>query len=105
MENVSVALKQIEWARYREGTYSGKDPLLIIQSKLRNIRKGEKETLNSTDIQTLIKITDASIKHIGKYEYGSNTDSEGLRQFAMEPLFKLRTELIRFQGVLNGNSA
>jgi hypothetical protein len=93
---MTTALEQVEWQRYHEGSYSNSDPLLTVKDKLK-----DRKELNLIDIQTLINITDRSIKYLGKYDYGSDVDSEKLRQDAMQPLFNLRDELIEMREALN----
>jgi hypothetical protein len=90
---IEIALKQIQWARKYEGTYSSKDPLLIVQDKLRAIRDDgdNAPTLSPMDLKHLNKITNDSLSRLRSYDYGMTIEiNEELRRDAIEPLYRLK---------------
>ena len=86
LEIVGVLLEQIEWQRFREGVYSGLDPLLATQKNLRLMRENldSGNLLNQTDIRLLLNSIKQSRWNIQKYDYGD--PGEGLRVQALRPL-------------------
>ena len=98
MKHVETALKQIDWQRSNEGSQYGNDPLLDVQRKMRDIRDGDENKLVESDYKLLLKSCDASIRKICNYEYGPNVDAEACRQFALQPIFDLKTEIAELRG-------
>lgn len=99
---IRTALEQIQWARKHEGTYSSKDPLLIIQDKLRAMRdnKDNASALSTMDLKRLNKITNDSLNRLRLYDYGIDIETnEQLRRDAMEPLYKLKDWLKEYEGI------
>ncbi|HUT15192.1 MAG TPA: hypothetical protein VM537_29110 [Anaerolineae bacterium] len=63
-ETIRACLEQIEWQRYRDGTYSNMDPYVAVKETLYRMRQDATVTLNRAEILLLYQATKESVDYI-----------------------------------------
>lgn len=67
-QTISQCLEVIKWKRYRDGSYSGEDPFLAIQDKLR-----QQEPLSKAEVLLLLQANEEGIQEIQKRQHLPDT--------------------------------
>ena len=96
MLHLKTYLDQIKWERDYEGSFRSDDPLLVTQSKLRRIRDGAGDVLDTADVALLRRCIHHSLEKLRWYDYGPGfnpAQAERLRQMSIIPLLEADAEL------------